>query len=308
MISNEETAVQETQDTTPEQPVAEGLENQQPEPTGEPQRSANAQQVQQTQTQVPSADGSSPAWWKPDLFKLKYRGSEVSPKDYGHAVNLMQKGWSFEQAMSQLKREREEFDATRGKYSQYEKLDEAFAKNPAFKQKILDMYREHHDGGAQPQRSNAAVANAVAGDPAFQQILSEVGNIKKAVEQWQEEKADESVQVEMRELRGKHPTVNWDQITESGHTLMWDILNHAHSNKLPSLATAFRDYMFDTMTTNAKMQGAEQVAKQRQENARKGIVSTGSNKPVAPRPSTDVRQMSYDQISEMIKSELGVSK
>jgi len=274
------------------------IEGQQPETTPEPVADTTPQQEQQTPQSAPAPDGSNPTWWKPDLFQLKYRGAAVSPKDYSHAVALMQKGYSYENAMSEVKREKAEVDALKSKYIEYEKLEEAFKTNPAFKAQILRLKQES-EGARAVQQSYA--------NPQLEQVTQKLGEFEKFMGTWREQQADNAVQSEIESLRAKFPDAPFDAVTESGKTLMWDILNHAHTNRLPSLMTAYRDYMFDNVVTNAKMQGAQQAAQQRQANTRKGIVSTGTPKPASPVPPQNVRGMSYDQIAEQIKKEHGLT-
>jgi hypothetical protein len=306
-MAQEDTMVAEdtqiSTDTTQQDGASDGLpvEGQQAEGGQVGGASATQSQEQQPQAAAPVADGNNPAWWKPDLFSLKYRGAAVSPKDYKHATALMQKGWSYEQSMEQVKREKAEIDANRSRYEQYERLEKAFNENPAFKQRILQLQQETANGQVQQQGQQAI-------DPRFQQVTQKLEEFDKFVGSLKEQQADQAVSSEIESLRSKFGETKFDEVTESGHTLMWDILNHAHTNKFPSLLSAYRDYMFDNVAANAKMQGAQQVAQQRQSNARKGVVSVGTPKPAAAIPPQDMRNMSYDQITEFIKRNHGVTQ
>jgi len=259
-------------------------------------------QEPQPQQATPPTDGA-PEWWKPDLFKLKYRGSEVSPKDYQHAVNLMQKGWSYEQAMAEVKSGREELEGLRQKYGSYEKLDEAFRKNPAFAQRIQQMYLEaQQQRQGQPQYPAQQYHNQQLA-PELTQKIEEFEQFKT---QWQNEQADNTIRGEIDTLKGRYPGENWDGMTETGFTFLRDVLKHAHDNRFPTIEAAYRDYTFDRVANNAKMQGAEYAAQQRQRQVQRGVVSTGSQKPANAPPPIDVSNMSYDEITANIKKQAGV--
>lgn len=259
---------------------------------------ADQQKPQQTpQSQDQQAPEGNPQWWKPDLFKLKYRGQSVSPRDYNHAKDLMQQGWSYKQAMSEVNRQKQDLEQTKSRYSQYETLDQAFKTNPAFAQKIWQMYQEAQQGGQQAQGSQTL-------DPQYQQLFQQFSGVQEKLKKWEESQADQEVNHEVQDLKAKFPTVQWDSVTESGHTLIWDVINHAYTTKFPSLLAAARDYLWDSMQSTATMQGAQQVAQARAKQVKAGVVGQGG-KPGAPQTSSkSIKDMSYDDLTEMALKEL----
>lgn len=243
---------------------------------------------------------SNPKWWSPEAFKLKYRGQTVSPKDYKHAVTLMQQGWSYSEAMAQLKGEKEQFESQKGKYTQYEKLEQAFAQNPAFAQRIWQMYQEAQTGKQQPGQQQ------VQQDPQYHQLFQTVSSLQERLRSFDESNADKEVQREVDDIKSKLSDVQWDQVTETGHTLMYDVLNHAYKNRFPSLMAAARDYLWDTQVANAKMAGAQQVATAKQRATKAGVVQSGANSPVqAQNRKVNVRDVSYDDLAQMALKDLG---
>lgn len=305
-----EETINPSAEATPETPALDDLpiEGQQIDkgPSGEAGEEKPSQQAVQPPKQATTGEAdAAPSWWKPDLFKLKYRGSEVSPKDYNHAVQLMQKGWSYEQAMTEVKAQKQEYEANKAKYSQYERLDDAFKKNPAFANRIQQMYLESQGGAQQqPQGQQGVQAQQQNFAPEVMQKLQEFDQFRA---KWEESQADGAVQQEITDMRSKFPDEKWDVVTETGFTFMRDVLKHALDNRFPNLLAAYRDYTYDRVANNAKMQGAEQVAQQRQRQVRQGVIASGAPRPSAAKPSVDVSRMSYDDLTEIAKKEVGLT-
>ena len=287
----------------------------QPEATSETEQAQQievpekAESTTETERAAPKPEAATapqgdPKWWKPDLFKLKYRGTQVSPRNYNHAVSLMQQGWSYSQAMEALNRERSELQ-TQGKlYEQYGALDKAFKTNPAFAAKIWQMYQEAQ---GQQQPAGQPQAQPQANDPRMQQLFSVVLGLQEKLKGYDDREADTEVQSEMKDLRESIPDAQWDATTESGHTLMWDVLNHACQQGFPNLKAAARDYLWDSQAATAKMAGAKQAAEARMKAAKAGVVGTGGNKPAQGAGKTvNVKDVSYDDLTRMALDSLGI--
>lgn len=284
------------------QEAPEDTSQQVEQPVGAEQDRGGENKPEETAKET-SQPAGNPKWWTPDAFKLKYRGQTVSPRDYQHATALMQQGWSYTQAMEQLKRDREAIEAQKGKYAQYENLEKAFQSNPAFAQRIWQMYQEAQQGKQQP-----AAQQQPMHDPQYQQLFQTVSQMQQRLQSWDAAQADQSVQREIEDLKSSEPDVQWEQVTETGHTLVYDVLNHAYRNKFPNLMAAARDYLWDTKMANARMQGAQQVATAKQRAAKAGVVQTGSNSPVQAGPAkVNIRDVSYDDLAAMALKDLGKS-
>lgn len=255
--------------------------------------------VEQPGQQATPSTEDAPEWFKADLVKLKYRGAEVSPKDYNHAKELMQKGWSYEQAMAGIAQQKQEYEANKQRFADYEKLDEAFKQNPAFAQRIQQMYLEAQ-GQQAPEQAQSH------GQQLAPELMEKFKQYDGFIAQAQNAQADTAVRGEIESLKGKYSTENWDAVTETGFSFLRDVLKHAHDNRFPSIEAAYRDYTFERVANNAKMAATEQVANQRQRQARQGIVSTGAQKPAQAAPPVDISGKSYDELTEMAKRGAGV--
>lgn len=292
---------QEQQQQEQGSPVsADDVTQQTVEVPGEPQQAPQEAPKETEQQQQPS----NPEWFKPDAFQLKYRGQTVSPKDYNHAVQLMQQGWSYNEAMRALKGEREELEKTKGKYDQYAQLDQALQKNPAFAQRIWQMYQE-----AQSQRGAAPVQQQPGQPgPDVSGLYQTVQTMQERLQSIDKQRADAEVQREVEDVKSKLPDVQWDQVTESGHTLMYDILNHAYQHKFPNLMSAARDYLWDSREATAKMKGAQSAAEAKRRAAQQGVVQPRDGQSGSPQPRrVNVSDVSYDQLAEMALKKHGIT-
>jgi len=304
-MAEQEQEVMELEETGGAQDVP--VEGSQPDigPSGEAGKEAASDKPAGQQA---PAQPSSPSWFKADQIKLKYRGQEVSPRDYNHAVQLMQQGYSYSQAMAQVNQMRQQLESQKGKFSQYEKLEQAFQQNPAFAARIWSMYQEAMGGRGQ-QPGQQQVQPNTPQDPQYYQLMQMVQQMQGRLSQWDEAKADESVEREIQDLRSKFTTVQWDATTETGHTLLYDVLNHAHQHRFPNLLAAARDYLWESQVANAKMAGAQQTAQQRQRNAKAGIVGSGAAAPAgASKGGVNLRESSYEDLTDMALRDLGLKK
>ena len=271
-------------------------------PSGEADQTETQPQQQQQPNQAQTQQQQQPSWWKPDLFRLKYRGQTVSPRDYNHATQLMQQGWSYSQRMAELNRQQQEIEADKARYSQYAQLDDAFRMNPAFAQQIWAMYQQAaaQQGGATAPQSQT--------DPAYQQMYQMMSQMQQRLQNFDNQRADQEVESEIGTLRQQYPQTQWDAITESGHSLLWDVINHAYSGRFPSLNAAYRDYMWDSVQANARGQAVQQQTQARQRAARQGVVDAGAPAPAKGKERVNLHSSSYDDLTDMALRDLGLKK
>jgi hypothetical protein len=222
--------------------------------------------------------GTQPAGsFVPTDWAINYKGQKVLPKDRQHLINMAQKGYDYNQTMAQLKREREEFERVRGSYKPYEDMDARFQKDPKFKAALMSWVAEY----------NSRLAGGMGGEEggAGMQIPPEVMQKLEQLERFQQEttqrNADEALQREIRELRDNYKHVDFDADTDGEGNLMRKIIKHAHDNNIANLKTAYRDYMYDADTTNARADALRRAEAERAERARQGKVAGGSA-PKAP--------------------------
>ena len=272
------------------------------EPTEQPDETQATEQPAPQQQPAPAPQAPDTSWFRPDQVQLKYRGRTVQPRDYNHAVELMQRGWDYAQRMGDLKQQLQQIESMKGKYGQYDQLEQAFQQNPQFRQRIMQLYAE---ATGQVQPGQQPTQSQLQNDPAYRELYQMMQGMQGQLRTWQESKADQEVEGEIEQLKNSMPTIGWDGRTETGHTLLYDVIQHAVKNRFPNLAAAARDYLWDTHTTAVRAEAAKQAAEQRKANSRAGVVSKGQRPP--QRKGQSLSGKSYDELAEMAKQSLGVT-
>lgn len=215
--------------------------------------------------------------FNPQEWALNYKGQQVMPKDRDHLVNLAQKGWSYEQAMEQINREKQEFAKQQGEISRYIELDKAIKADPQFANSLYEFIRQYNEGGQQQQQQNQQQEN-----PEYVQLRQELEDLKSWKQQNLLERAQEQIDSELANLAQRYPNYDWQSDTGSG-TLAYRLLKHAHDNNFVDLHTAFKDLMFDEVSKQTKFDTLKQQKEVQQRQAKQGVVQTGSPANVAPK-------------------------
>lgn len=228
---------------------------------------AQSQQPQQQQ-QAP-AQQSQQSQWDGSQFQLNYRGQMVAPKSREELINLAQKGYSYSQAMEQLKRERQEWEQQRTAqsdlYEKYNKFDTMLKSNPKLTQHLMQQIAAFNQQNA-----------GQAGQQGYQQaslppeLMTRLQNLEQTIQVREQQAADAQLDQEVQSLRNKYPNYAWD----GDNGLEQQLLQFAYHNNFNSLDHAFRVMMFDQMTTEQRAAGMKQVQQQR----RQGIVQQGQPK------------------------------
>ena len=118
--------------------------------------------------------GSTPSQFDPKQWAIKYQGQEVFPKDQEHARALMHKGYSYDQAMSKIARERESLQQEQVKYKKYADLQSQLESDPAFAEYYWQTLSKY-----QPNQP----AEGGEDDPRYTAIQKELGQTKKSLEE-----------------------------------------------------------------------------------------------------------------------------
>ena len=248
--------------------------------------------------------------WNPDQFQLKYRDTVVKPESREQLISLAQQGYSYSQRMHELNEREQQLNAQQAQYAQYQQLEEAFAKNPAFRQQILNYYNNALTPQQQQQQQNGTAGAQQLPPEIVQQIqgLTEFkNNFETYQQQQQAQQADQEVMSEVQSLQTKYKRDDWETPNSNGLTLIQEVVKHALDNGGIKLETAFRDIMFDQHTQNAQAEALKQQANSQQAARKAGIVSSGKNRGSTPPKEVNPASMDYNQIEKMIKSEYGIT-
>ena len=198
------------------------------------------------------------------------------PKSRENILQWANQGYGYSQKAAELNKQRQEIEQQKAQYAQYAQLNEAFEKNPAFRQQILDIYQKAQQPNATQNQQNQAAQLP----PEILQKLSEVDTIKTEFQALKEEKEDKLLDQEIQSLQGKYKDEDWN--TDGGNgTLTIQVLKKAHETGLTNLEDVYKMIRFDHVRTNTEAATRKQLAEQQSYNARQGIVSTtGTQRPV----------------------------
>jgi hypothetical protein len=207
--------------------------------------------------------------WNPEQWALTVNGQKVLPKSKENILQWANQGYNYSQRASELNKRKADMDAMQNQYAQYKQLNDAFEQNPAFKQKILELYQSTQQGTATPAQQNQVAQLP----PEILSKLGEVDQIKSEFQAIKEEKEDQLLDQELQSLRNKFKDEEWD--TDAGNgTLQFQILKKAHDTGVTNLEDVYKMLRFDHIKTNTEAMTRKQMAEQQAENARKGIVSS----------------------------------
>jgi len=265
-------------------------------------------------TQQPDAGQSSqepelmaPEGWDSQQYPLKFHEETLYPENYQHAIKLMQQGVSYDRRMEELNRQRAEMQQSQQKLAQYQRLEEAFSRNPQFASQIWDLYNRVNSGqqpqGGQPSPQQQGAQSS----PEYQQLMQKISEYDSKFQQWEQQQEDADVDKEVNGLKAKYPQAPWDTPGKSGHTFLYEVLSHAAKHNFHTLEAAYRDFTYDKVAANQKAEGARAVAKTRQANAKRGVVAQGAPKAGGKEgEEATARGLSYDDAARMVAEKMGL--
>jgi hypothetical protein len=284
-----------------------GTENQ---PPAEEQQPEGEQESQQQQTQQVQGQQTQDPNFNPSQWQLKFRDRVITPKDRQHLVNLAQQGYSYSQRMQELNQKEQELKGMAERYSQYDRLSDAFQKNPKFKEQIFKLYQESDQIQApqaqpgQPQAQQGAVPEPIIKE------LNELRQWRQSIDGYfqtqQERQAEEEVNKEIETLKGKYQRQDWDVPNQEGITLTQEIVRHSLNNGSMPLDRAYRDLMYDRVQTNTQAETLKQAATQQVKQKKAGVVAAPGGKPAAAGGSVNAKA-SYDQLAQQALKDMGIN-
>ena len=117
---------------------------------------------------------------------------------------------------------------------------------------------------------------------------------EKLVLPMKQEQEDLQVKAEMDKIRSDYK-LNDDQ--------MYELLDFASKNQLPSLDIAYKSIYFDRERTNSKLEG-EANAKANMQKRRAAVVESGQGNKKQPAEKIDVSKKSWDDLAELASQDL----
>ena len=109
-----------------------------------------------------------------------------------------------------------------------------------------------------------------------------------------------------QKMQEKYPDFDFETQDESGKTMQTYVLEHMVQNRIPDFNTAFVSLYHDQIVDMRARAAAEKQAKEVQKNTKQGIIDISSTSRKDKQPISNLGSMSYDQIADMAKKELGL--
>lgn len=259
--------------------------------------------------EVPSTDPKA----KEPEYEIKWKG-KTEKLPFSKIQQFAQKGYDYEQKMAEFNRQRSEVEATKkelgDRYKTYNELDNYVRQNPGWWDQVMKSYTEQSQ-----QRTNTleGQGQSTHNDPViaqFKQQIQELSQFKQQFEQKQqaesEAKEDTALDEDIRGIREGYKNVDFDTPDPEGKNLEYKILEHGTKNGFKTFKSAFRDYYHDELMKMAEERGKTAVSKGLENQKKLGIVRKG--KPITNgfMPTQNQRNLSYDDLTNQIKQELGI--
>ena len=251
----------------------------------------------------PNASGAGPQdiaiTFNPELYAFEHKGQRILPKDENQVRQWLSGGYNFSQNQAAFKKQQAEVEERSRRVAEYEKLAEAFEKNPQFQKQIMDWYQKSTTPQAQAQPTAANMQLP----PELLAKLEKVDAVSQDVQRMKEKEEDSALEQEIAGLKSKYKDYDWT--TDSGEvTLEKQVLQAAMDNGLNSLEKAFKLITYDKVATKSEAAALSRLAAQKADDAKKGVVSSaGSSQKPAQKP-IDHSNTPYNKLAEMAAAEI----
>lgn len=255
---------------------------------------------------------------EPQKYKYQANGREVE-ESIDQILKRASLGYNYAQRAEELNKREADYktkDERIKQLSRWEEYDNYAKANPQWNEHVQSMWEKRDQQLADKQEG------LQANDPyraelqklrdeitqKFNPVNEFVEHLKSQQQQQVQVHQDRQFDSEVKLVRDGFPTVDFDQADEQGRSLEYRVLNHMVSNKIPSFKAAFLDLHHVQLADRIKQETLEQHAKDQKDASKKGLLGR------SPTPKTgksnlsngQLRNLSYDQLGEMMKQELGL--
>jgi hypothetical protein len=270
---------------------------------------------------TPSADATAPSaeppapTWNGQEWEFEVNGKKIFPDSREKARTWLSQGYNYSQRMGELKstyaqrladieaKERSYTEKYSG-YDRYAEIDQFAKTNPDWWKHVETSW----------QSRDIPVGVDPNAEKLLSPVLQRLQQTESVLQQWQQEKADQERQRQDQELdkeiastREQYPKIDLSAVDPAtGETLEYAVLRHANQLGITSFRSAFRDYFHDKLVELAKADALEIHAKEKQQLAKKGVLGT-TPAPVKGQPVANHRGKSYDQITQEVLNNLGIT-
>jgi hypothetical protein len=244
--------------------------------------------------------------WNAKDWTFKVGNKEIVPTNKDQIKNWAQLGYGANHRIAELNKQMDTWKSKEAQlnelHGKYSEIDTHVKQNPQFWQHVMQQWQNRSQVLSDP---NNPLAQTVG---TLQQQVQELVQYKQTIEQQQQQvrvqQEDQQYTMQMDDIKKAYPQIDFVTPDENGKTKEWHMLQYAIDNGIKNVKTAFRDFFHDDLVTLASEQAKEKVAKDRQKNAKLGILGKSSTPTKAV--SSDVSGKSYGDLAEEALRELGI--
>lgn len=246
-----------------------------------------------------------------DEFDFTVGGKQIKAKRE-QLIQWAQQGYTAPTRISQLTKELEGF---KKKWSEaeprfnemdqkYGPVDKYVRENPQFWDHVVKSYEQRNQA---LQDGSNPIAQVVTD---LQKQVQDLVQYKTQIEQQQAnirtQQEDQAYMQTFEGIKKAYADVDFTTPDEEGKTLEYKVLEHATQNGIKDFKTAFRDFYHDELMKRAEGKAKENVIKEKQKNAKLGILGV-TQTPTKRTDPKNIRSMSYDDLAQEALRELGIN-
>ena len=204
---------------------------------------------------------------------------------------------------TKFENDRTEFDKT---FTDYKKIDDYARANPAWWDHVQSTFQKNNEykpGEKDNISSHPMVQNLNA---KIDSLMSVVNQQNDKAKQLEIQSQDQGLNKTIEDYKAKYSNFDWNAKDQMGYSLEDRITNHAIQKKTSNFGIAANDYLFEEHIKLAKSKALEEQATQIQNNNKLGLgpISDQSMLKKTVGNQVDVKKMSYNDIANMITSQL----
>jgi hypothetical protein len=221
--------------------------------------------------------------WNGKEWEFEWNGKKIVPETRDHLQKWMSLGYNYSQRMGELNKTHaqrmQEAEAREAaakaleqKFSVYSQVDDFAQKNPEWWAHVNDAFKSRATHGLDPALAQVVAPLQEKLSLLEQHFQTQQQAAEKAALEAKHREEDTALDAEIESIRKQYPNIDLSARDESGMPLEQRIYKHASEIGTTSFRAAFRDYLFDQLTTQQRAQTKLQAVQQTQAQARAGLL------------------------------------
>lgn len=253
---------------------------------------------------APQEQTQAPQQTTPE-YEFQWNGRNIkAPVD--KLTQWASQGYDYAQKMAQFKQQMAEFEQQKSVLDRYREVDEYARTNPQWWEHVSQSFAQR----AQQQQQSQLPEDLTGFIDPLKNELQELKQWKNQLETermtQQRQQEDQQLDTDIKSVREQYKDLDFDRVDEEGRTLEMKVLDHAVKNGINNFKTAFRDYMADELVKRAESRGREAAVRERQEQAKKGLLGKTQAPTKGITPAQNHRNKSYQDLYKEALDELGI--